>query len=180
MSYDLYCFQPVADEPPLTTVNRILDAANISLPSPEIEARKQAVATCLRRVNPMLEPFQIEHDKIAELEGITVDEARGRYRYIELNTPEVGFGIQLTVYDYYTSLTVPYWHKGRQAEQALREIGAYLTALKSEFSMVAYDPQLENILTQESDLQRALTSYLGAVNQLATLTKSKRPWWKFW
>jgi hypothetical protein len=39
------------------------------------------------------------------------DEARVRYRHVELNGPENGNGIQITLYDDNASITIPYWHQ---------------------------------------------------------------------
>ena len=148
------------------------------------EAKKRQLADVLMKVNPRLEQLAFGYAEIAAQYGITEDEARTRYRHIELNGPDDGNGIQLTISDDTADLTVPYWHQPEAATAVFGEIWTYLKILEREGGFWVYDPQLDKILDLAADQEAVLTRYGRVVAQMPQMVAEsslvKKPWWKFW
>lgn len=163
MSYDLYLFRPKAGVDPLETAEQLFsegsEEINPGLPQPEKEKQKRDLADALIKLNPELEVFPFDFQAIAKLQSITEDEARLRFRHLELNGAEDGNGIQITLEDDSASIAVPYWHVGEKARDAFKEIWSYLSLLKKEAGFVAYDPQVEKILDLTSDMPEVVAVY---------------------
>ena len=189
MSYDIYLFQPVPGEDPVETARARLevdtDEINPGPPQADAEKRKQQLVRALMAENPALEPFSFGYAEIASHEGISEDEARIRYRHVELNGSEKGNGIQITLYDDYASITVPYWHQPVAAGGAFDEIWRYLRVLSESGGFFVYDPQLERVLDLEDDRPEAVETYGSVITRIPEIVERsgaqpKRPWWKFW
>lgn len=163
MSYDLYQFKPEAGVDPFETVERLFfeesEEINPGPPRSEKEKRKRALADALIKLNPRFEIFPFGFSEIAEMEGIPEAEARVKYRHLELNGAEDGNGIQITLYDDSTSITVPYWHSGEKARETITEIWSYLALVEKEAGYVTFDPQIEKILNLSSDLPTVIETY---------------------
>ena len=188
MSYDLYAFRPVAGED-LSALARSKLAQesgtiNRGGPSDEAEARKNELAQALLTANPLLARIEFDYTEIAQFENISEDEARRRYRHIEMNGPADGNGIQITLYDDRASISVPYWHQSAAARAVFDEIGRYIRILKASGGFFIYDPQIGRVLDLASDLPDVLNTYGSVVAKLAesvqTTRADERPWWKFW
>lgn len=189
MSYDFRLFPRRTGEDPLVTAQRDADEEDmeIFLPDAEKEALKLKVASALMAFNPDLQPFQFEYDEITKMQGISIEEAKLKYRHIELNGPDKGNGIQIDIYDDEISLTVPFWHTAEKASTVFREIWGYLKIIQSESGYITYDLQLDSIVDLNVDFQRVLNvyeeSYQSMMRQLPDTIKEmepKRPWWQFW
>jgi len=191
MSYDLCAFTPKSGEDPIHTARRLMeepeDGPVRGKRNPDVEARKSRLAEALIQRNPALSPFQVQYDEIARLEQITVAEAMARYRYIELNGPEDGPGIQITLFDDQVSLTVPYWHRHPKAEAVFQEIWGYLEVMEQVGGYRIFDPQLERVLNLQQDFEPVLSGYARVTESLqqgpVTLSKAptpKKPWWRLW
>jgi hypothetical protein len=167
MSYDLYLFKPRVGIDPLETIEELFseesDEINPGLPNLEKESRKRSIANALINLNPQLEIFPFGFRELAEMEGISEDEAKIKFRHLELNGADDGNGIQITLYDDAADVTVPYWHSGAEAEKVFNEIWSYLKIIESESGFVAYDPQLEKILNLSTDLPEVMEIYKTAV-----------------
>jgi hypothetical protein len=195
MSYDLYIFRAPGGTPPheLGDLALALTEAGMptSEPSPEVETAKHALADALRASNPALEPFAFDHAELARGQGITEAEARRRYRHIELTDPELVTGVQITLYDDWASVTLPYWHSGAAARAVWSEVWRYLHIFV-EKGHVVYDPQLDrplNLDVDEAEVQRMYGSVADDITSIATSaaskpqrteTPSRKQWWKFW
>ena len=174
MSYDFLCFRPRSGEDPLTTAHAIeQEEEDIQARGPDelTEARKRALADALIAKNPALTPFALEYDQIAEFRGITVEEAKRKYTYIELDGPDDGPGIQITLYDEYATVTVPYWHTGAKAQEVFEEIWEYLRVIRDKAEFVIFDPQVERILDLDRDRECALATYLRVMRQMPELAR---------
>src|SRR5438876_211965 len=112
MSYDFRLFMPTPDEDPLVTARRDSEEFSATPRDPKKEALKRRVADALIASNPRLTIFDFGYGEIAKIENISVEEARIRYRHLELNGPDDGSGIQITLFDDEASVTVPYRHEG--------------------------------------------------------------------
>lgn len=133
---------------------------------PEAEARKQQWMDAIVKLNPHLEPFVFNHEAIATSLGITVDEARQRWRHIELNGPDDGNGIQIILRDTHATISVPYWHSGEAGEAAMREIWGYLKLLNDIAGLAAFDPQLGRPLELDRDMDVVLRKYAQGISAL--------------
>lgn len=163
MSYDFYLFKPKAGVDPIEIVDDLFseesNEINPGLPQPEKEARKRFLANALINLNPQLSIFPFGFQELAEMDNISEDEARTRYRHLELNGEEYGNGIQITLCDDSAEITVPYWHSGEEAKHVFNEIWSYLKLIENEVGFVTYDPQLEKIVNLSTDLSQSVEVY---------------------
>lgn len=169
MSYDFRLFQPQPGVDPLVTAQSEPDETDLTNPGAPVatkEARKKAIADGLMKADPSLGVFQFGFDEIAKFEKISIEEARLRYRHIELNGPDGGPGIQIMLFDDCASLTVPYWHQGQKARTVIAQIWEYLKVMQHVSGYQIYDPQLECIVDLESDLERATNTYTEVVKRV--------------
>jgi hypothetical protein len=151
-------------------------------PDPVKEERKRIITEALVAKNPDFEPFALGFEQIAASQGITVEDAKKKFRYIELNGPEDGNGIQVTLFDDEASVTVPYWHKGDRAKSVFEEIWRYLRTIEEKGGCFTYDPQLERILDLNSDFAGVLKFYLRVSVDIAKRLPASRSkkWWELW
>lgn len=164
MSYDLTLFRPEKGEDHLITLERILDT---DLPETPAETeRKRQLAETLKAAHPNLEEFPGEGE-------------------IELNTPEGGSGIQITLEARTASITLPYWHQDEaKARAAIDDLWRYLATFERAAGYIAFDGQLDRTLDLAQDRPNVLAAYCegaGLIPKVAkTPTTPARPWWKFW
>jgi hypothetical protein len=148
------------------------------------EATKRRLADAIVSVDPELEAFPFRYAEIAESEGISEAEARLRYRHIELNGPEDGPGIQITIEDDTATVTIPYWHVEIAARLAFQKIWVYLRVLSDAGSFSVFDPQLGRALDLTKDWEVVLDWYERVVRQTQSVRSEppvrKRPLWRLW
>jgi hypothetical protein len=184
MSYDFTLFPPIAGEDPLVTIHRGLEDSPGKARDVTKDALKARVAEALIAHNSQLSTFPFDYDEIAKSENFSVEEAQLRYRHIELNGPDDGNGIQITLFDDEASVTVPYWHEGGKAESTFREIWEYLRIIQRETGYLVYDQQLGRIVDLASDFDAAIRCYCGASAHVRATFQvpdgPSKPWWKFW
>lgn len=188
MSYDLYCYKSQIGRPDLEEAQTLyevdeLEDANETEPDP---ATKLKITKALLDFNPRLESFEFDYNVIAELEKISVDEAKEQFDHIELNTPEGDLATQITIFDASVSITVPYWYSGDKANEVFDKISQYTKIIRKTAGYFVYDPQTEKVYDPMVDSFSGLsiyTSMTGEVEKLKaekTESISKKPWWKFW
>ena len=186
MSYEFMSFSPVSGEDPKTTKDRLTEQqemeAKATDPAPQVEARMKMLADAIMSCNPQITPFALQHDQIAELEHIIIEEANNKFRYIELNSPDEGNGIQITLQDDHATITVPYWHQGEKANAVFKEIWKYLRIFQDKGGYITHDPQLERIIDLDHDFKAAISQYENVSQQVNEpfSAKTKKPWWRFW
>ena len=182
MSYDFRLCLPQAGRSREEIATADEEDLGITDPVPAKEERKQRISAALTARNPALEPFTFGFDEIADLEKITVEEAKKKYRHIEMNGPEGSNGIQITLFDDEASVTVPYWHQGAAARQVFEEIWSYLEIIEREGGFFTYDPQIERVLDLQKDFEASLSCYDRVSRDLAEefAVPQKKPWWRFW
>ena len=186
MSYDLELFRVPDGEDPLQILEEVsehgLGEINSGPPDPEKEAAKLELAKQLQVIDPRLEVFPFDYQAIAKTSKISDEEARTRYRHIELNVIEIG--IQITLFDDTASLTIPYWHRGEKAREVWREAWRCLECLERDGGFRVYDPQLDRMLNLVSDLEEVCSGYDSGVDfserAVEESTTPTKPWWKFW
>jgi len=185
MSYDIYLLQKKPGQDPETTAREYFDNYDpderLGPPSPETEERKKRFVELLTEMNPDFEVFRPNPKEIAEIHDMTEEEARLQYNYIELSHDDTG--IQITLGDVESSLTVPYWHTGDAAAQVVNEIWKYLDMIVSNSDLFIFDPQIDRVLDISNDRPALMEAYAGISEDLPRMIKNakkKKPWWKFW
>ena len=179
MSYDLYLVRV----PPGTSDD---DVAALAMavaesdgpdgpPDPVAEARKRALADALCAADPSLVVASPDHAAIAGYEGITVEQARLRYRHLEVYGPPDGHGILVTLHDDWVSLEMPYGRGDVGTATLLRYVGV-LTRLGG---FVAFDPQGPNVVDPAEYGGPRQPTPVGSL-AVAPDDKAMRPWWRFW
>ena len=188
MSYDIYMLGHKDGENLQDALNRFTsEQEQESGPGPldpEKETRKRNIAAKLVQMNPSLEIFQFDYPKLAAMDNISEEEARIKYRYVEINGPEDSNGIQIDLFDDSATITVPFWHKGKKAEDTFKEIWQYLKIIGQESGYFPYDPQFDRALDLDSDFTEVLSCYQGTTGKMdkiiGAMDSPKKPWWKFW
>lgn len=190
MSYDLYCYRATSGVPNPAEAQAQVEAIN------EAEAEEAGVTTAtsggikeritaaLIEHNPRLEPFKFDYRKIAELQKISEDEARARYRHVELNSPDGDLAIQLTVCDDHVFIAIPYWYKGSEANQVFSQLSGYLRVIANTSGFFAYDPQSGVAFDPRQTELRDHQHYDRVVADLPKIVAQEenqpKPWWRFW
>lgn len=167
MSYDFRLFKPRAGEDPRVKAQRDSEEFAATPLNPQKEALKRKVADALIVHNPKLEIFEFGYDAIAKFEKISVEEARLKYRHMELNESEEDCsGIQILLFDDEASVTVPYWHEGDKAADTFREIWSYLEIICRETGYLIYDSQIDKIIEPSAGFDAALACYADFMRKL--------------
>src|SRR5262249_1425262 len=130
LSYDLYLMRIPSGADPIACFEELLEREedeelNPGDPVPEKEEKKRAIARALMEVGPELEVFRFDYAEIAQITDTSEAEARHRHRHLELNGPDEGPGIQITLFDDTASITLPYWHSGDKARQVWHKLWGY-------------------------------------------------------
>ncbi len=133
---------------------------------PEAETRKRRLKDALTNMNPHLEQFVFNYEVMANSLGITPNEAKQRYRHIELNGPDDGNGIQSILWDSHATISVPFWHSGQDGESVMCEVWGYMRLLKAVEGMTAFDAQLGRMLDLDQDFDAVLQQYAHGVSAL--------------
>ena len=145
MSFDLYLLPAVAVDNDPDNARTFLDREEsdfteipIALDL-DLESRKRRLADCFLRLKPSYSEFQVDYAAIANYENIKIDEARRKYRYIELNGSDDPPEAQVVISDRYV---VIHWHSGTSPE----DMDAIVAVLSYEGDFVLYDPQADQVL----------------------------------
>ncbi len=86
MSYDLLCYPSLSGAPQNAEAEAFYSTAYRNQVGKDLpENLKQKIATALMQYNPRLQPFEFDYTRIAQARQISQEEARRRYRHIELN-----------------------------------------------------------------------------------------------
>ncbi|HKP62749.1 MAG TPA: hypothetical protein VJV78_38700 [Polyangiales bacterium] len=183
VSYDLYFLRVEDSADPQSFLEELGERPAAS--TFEDQARKQTVVDALRRVDPALEPFPFDYEEIAKALGTTVEEARQTHSHVELNGPDDGNGVQITVYGDHVDVTIAYWHAGAEASRIFSLIERYASEIVASGEYRVYDPQLERVVDSFDEIRAdALNLYAGVVEKVPSIVASSenkaRPWWKFW
>ncbi len=156
-----------ASEDPRVTAQRDSGEFAAMPLDPQKEALKRKVADALITHNPKLEISKFGYEAIARLEKISVQEARLKYRHLELNETEDDCnGIQITVFDEEASVTVPYWHEDDKAEDTFRKIWSYLEIICRETGYLIYDPQIDQVIEPSAGFETALACYADFMRKM--------------
>jgi hypothetical protein len=106
--------------------------------SADADRRKRALVDALLAECPELSASEPDYAALAEAEHITEQQARDRFRWWTVSTPEDGSGIEITLYDDHVSLDMP---SAAGTDQDWEDIWHYLEILVREGGFVVWDPQ---------------------------------------
>jgi hypothetical protein len=171
MSYDLHRFPPQPGVDPLVTAESEWNGEFPALHNPKKEARNRAVVAALLRVNPALHVWEDDPESIAEMNGITVQEAQSHFRSTEIHTPDGGNAIEIGLYADEAGILVPYWYTAETAESVFREVWEYVQVIERETGFKTYDPQTGRIVNSWADMQLAFSSYADFVPKVRELER---------
>jgi hypothetical protein len=147
VSWDLYVLPLATGEDPNEAIDRLEDAES-GPPDAAIEQRKQELAEALQQTWPELEPFPIDHEALAQSMGMTVEEAREQFRYIELNPRrDEDLPIQVTIADSYVSVNVPYWDLRDHGDSVTARLTSLVDTVVDRTGWSVYDPQAGRVIT---------------------------------
>lgn len=187
MAYDLYLYHSRTGVPDFDEADSITtdEEETFQDATPEVAKRQADIATALMRLNPRLQTFELDYTAIADLQSISVSEARATFDYIELLTPKEDLATQITIFRNYVLITIPYWYEGEQAAQVFGKANEYAMTIHQVAGYFAFDPQsgraydpsLEGI--SSSSLYEG-TSAMAKKLPVNSPTLLKKAWWKFW
>ncbi len=187
MSYDLYCYKSQLGKPDLEEAQNVVEIAEDN--DNEVEAdpdTKFKIATALTDFNPRLQRFEFNHEEIVAQKGMSFAEAKKNFDHIELNSPEEDLATQITIFDNYVSITVPYWYSGNDAEVVFKKVMGYAKIIHETAGYFVYDPQTENVydpLIRDFEgfvVYESMTKDVEVSMNEQTKTDEKKSWWKFW
>jgi len=94
MSYDFRLFKRRAGENELVTAKADSEGLPTTPADPQKEALKRRVADALIAGNPQLAVFQFDYAAVAKSQNISEDQARIKFRHLELNGPADGLRLE--------------------------------------------------------------------------------------
>ena len=185
MSYDIYCYKSKLDKPDLEEAQAAIEGEEDEeiISDPETKLK---IAKALIDYNPRLESFEFDYDKIAKLQGKSVNEVKDTFDHIELNTPEGDLATQITIFENNVTITVPYWYSGDKAIEVFNKISEYAKVIRQTVGYYVYDPQTDKVfdpLTEkifELDIYESMTNQVEIMRTEQIQKSVKKPWWKFW
>jgi hypothetical protein len=189
MSYDIYCYKSKSDKPNQEEADSVIEADNDKWAAKDRDANtKLSIVKALTNYNPRLEAFDFDYGEIAKLTATTIEEAKNKFDYIELNTREGDIAVQLTVYDNHVYINAPYWYKGDDAKRLFQDIKSYIRIIRETAGYFVFDPQTGNVFDPAENGFDGLENYLSVSENIeeiiggqnTTETKISKPWWKFW
>jgi hypothetical protein len=206
VSYDLYALPVPAGTDVETAWEELMDAQEEE-DSPELsDDAARAIDELAALLTPLgLERFEFDHHAISRDDGITEEEARRRYRYAELNSPDDDLPLQITLDGSGAAANIPYWHDDERARRTYALLFDAFRLVCERTGWRVYDPQLERELDLETDLDDVLGMHGEGVTQVREITeivdstdedelddvlrsrgfsvegsRAKYPWWQFW
>lgn len=170
MSYELYVLPLAPGEDPREKLAFLEElSAERGLDSGK-ERRKADLLLALGAADPRLESVERDYGPIAELTGVSEEEARRRNRTLELECPELQLGLE----DDYAWIEIPLWPSLHNEETA-RHLQRMLGVLAEEAGWSAYDPQLERVIDGELDVPAFLERFGEGVEAVRGLIAEEPP-----
>ncbi len=183
MSYFLYCYKSELGWPDLKEAKKVVDVKEGEQQRVPNESIKRNIANALMQYNPTLESPEIDIEELADLQGISVEEAKREFNQVELHTPEGELSTQITIFDNIVIIAVPLWYKDDDAEAAFQKVDAYTKVIRRVAGYFVYDPQTGYVYDPSLADFDSLLVYLrraGVAPVKREQIKSKKPWWKRW
>ena len=175
MSYDLDLFRPPAHGDPLAAARGAYELGDDDVPPVQDSGWRERMQAAAAAVTEADFSFDAEHG------GQGTPEER-----IELNGPEEGTGLQVLIFAGTAYVHLPFWHTGKDAEDAWAQAWTVLRVLERETGWRTYDPQLDRLLNLDADRADVEAEYARgvaaarAISAAPLIAAQQRPWWKFW
>jgi hypothetical protein len=167
VSYDLYMLCPQPGEDPMETLERLEEREEATTPDPVIAERNRRIADALIATSSDYTESEIKFDVIAEQDGISVEEARAKHRYVELM--EEG-GLHIALSEEQASINFPY-RESLDPRRLAEEVAKASNVIREETGWQLYDPQLEKFIDPVRDADefaRAFGVGVNLVQQIAS------------
>ena len=125
------------------------------------EQMKRQLSSALIAAHPELQLSERDYAKLAKTKAISEDEARRRYRDLELTDLESG--LQVTLFDDAAFVTLSFGPTNRnEAERRFHAAWECLRLLEKDGGFSTYDSQTGRILQLNSDSEIVLHAYVSA------------------
>jgi hypothetical protein len=183
MSYFLYCYKSELGWPDLKEAKKVVDVKEGDQQRVADDKIKRTIANALMQNNPTLESPEIDIEELAEMQGISIEEAERDFNQVELHTPEGELSTQITIFDNIVIITVPLWYKDEEAEAVFKNVDAYTKAIRRVAGYFVYDPQTGYVYDPSLADFDSLLVYLrraGVAPVKREQIRRKKPWWKLW
>lgn len=191
MAFDLYLYRSRTGTPNLEeAISVTVEAEQGPLAEATLEERDRqtAIAQALLQVNPRLQPFELDHAAIAEIQNISATEAKLRYDYLQFNTPEGDLATSIDIYRNHVAITIPKDYEGADYKQVFGMLDAYVQAIHQAAGYFVLDPQTGQTYNPAKEeipeTPKKPVTEVGADMLEETLSDEvyspKKPWWKFW
>lgn len=183
MSYFLYCYKSELGWPDLKEAKKVVDVKEGEQQRTANDNIKRVIANALMQYNPTLESPEIDIEELAELQGISVEDARREFNQVEMNTPEGELSTQITIFDNIVIVAVPLWYKDEHAEAVFQKVDAYTKVIRRVAGYFVYDPQTGYVYDPSLADFDSLLVYLrraGVAPVKRENIRTRKPWWKFW
>ena len=139
MSFDLILLEVSTDADAATVTERVAELDARTLEGTGHLERKQRLAAAIMSVEPRYQVGEKDYDAIAEFEQISMEEARRRYDYVQLDGPSDQKMAQIVIHGEHI---VIHWYSGTDED----EMDSYLRVLCDETGYAVFDPQGSLIL----------------------------------
>jgi hypothetical protein len=130
VSYDIYFLNRRAGQSWEEAMAELEEADDVAL-TPELLAAWERIVPQARELLGEIELFETEDTR-------------------ELSHQSEQTGIQASIYASEVSITVPYWHRGAEAERILCLTYALAQVIENETGLEGYDPQYDRAIAGET------------------------------
>ncbi len=161
MTYDIYCYKSMSNRPDLAEAEEAIASKDDPSTMPGTDTTtKLNIAKSLVSFNPRLESVEFEFAEIADLMGITVEEARQQFNHIEFNTFQSDLNTQISIFDNLVCVSVPYYYVGKDAVHLFKNLNKYLKIIANVSGYHVYDPQTVQVFDPMSADLAGLNVYV--------------------
>lgn len=184
MSYFLYCYKSDLGWPDLKEAKKVVDVKEGEQQRVADTGIKRTIANALMQYNPTLESPEMDIEELAELQGISIEEAEREFNQVELQTPEGELSTQITIFDNIVIIAVPLWYKDEDADAVFQKVDAYTKVVRRVAGYFVYDPQTGYVYDPSLADFDSLLVYLRRAGVAPVkrehIKRARKPWWKIW
>ncbi len=167
MSYDFHLFIPkpgLDRQVALEAWKDEMESGQTNVAVPGSDKRKKSLVNALLSQSSNLESFELNFTNIAKDHEISEAEARTLYDHVEINDPKTG--IQIMLFDNGASIGVPYGSTKIDSTSVIRHVWTYLQIFQREGGFLIFDPQVEQVLDLDNDLDMVTCAYNKCAEQI--------------
>lgn len=156
MVYNFFCYQSKLGYPDLEEAHEIILNGDVEgkILDP---ITTHSIIRALVNFNSNLEVFEFDYEQLAFENGITLEEAKKEFNYVEINTSQDDINMVITIYYNMVSIFVPDEHSGDEEASLVKTLIQYTKILRESVGYfvydplrdIAFDPLIENYLGPE-------------------------------